>query len=323
MHWTREVQVNGNNFRIQAHTVDYRESDRTWPPDNLTILCPGFGQERISFPDYAPNLFSEVCSQLNRVQQGQVFAIVAVDTLCLNHRKQPFFQDEAQAVLKALELDSKDMAGSGGTTRLRFVGYSAGSVLATTLGHLTRADEVFLFNAGGLCEMRFGLAQLTFRFLIESIKVGFDVKDGSKRWSLLQKMLSLEGWRSLFRTRRIWQAFFGVLERALVFPWHVNPRITLSRLRSIWQDLKSCTRFHPFLTRLTVPVWIIWPTNDGIFPQTDLREATLPKNIVLIPYEGHHHTPETESAQVVHCVLERRRLSTTRLGLDALFFDRS
>ena len=309
MPWIREVQVNGNDFRIEAHIVDYRESERTWPPDNLTILCPGFGQERLSFPDRSPNLFSEVCSQFNRVQQEQVFAIIAVDPVRLNHRKQPFFQDEARVVLKVLGLDSRETAGSGGSTRLRVVGYSAGSVLATTLGYLSKADEVFLFNGGGLCEMRLGLTQLMVRFLIEALKVGFDVKDGTQRLSLLRKMLSFRGWRALFRTRRIWQAFFGVLGRALISPWRLNPRITLSRLRSFWQDLASCTRLHPFLTRLAVPVWVLWPTNDGIFSLTDLRGVTLPENVVLIPYEGHHYAPEAEPAQVVRYVLERREIS--------------
>ena len=312
MPWIREVQVNGNDFRIEAHIVDYRESERTWPPDNLTILCPGFGQERLSFPDRSPNLFSEVCSQFNQIQQGQVFAIVAVETIRLNHQKRPFFQDEAQAVVKALGLDSRETTGSGSSTRLKVAGYSAGSVLATTLGYLTRADEVFLFNGGGLCEMRLGLAQLTVRFLIEALKVGFDVKDSAQRLGLPRKMLSFKGWRALFRTKRIWQAFFGVLGRALVSPWRVNPRITLSRLRSIWQDLNDCTRFHPFLTWLTVPVWVLWPTNDGIFPLTDLRGVTLPENVVLIPYKGHHYTPEAEPAQAVCCVLERWEVSAAR-----------
>ncbi|MDH4136664.1 MAG: alpha/beta hydrolase [Anaerolineae bacterium] len=315
MPWIREVQVNDNDFRIEAHIVDYRESERTWPPDSLTILCPGFGQERLSFPDRSPNLFSEVCSQFNQVQQGQVFAIVAVEAIRLNHQKRPFFQDEAQVVVKALGLDSGETTGSGSSTRLKVVGYSAGSVLATTLGHLAGADEVFLFNGGGLCEMRLGLTQLTVRFLIEALKVGFDVKDGTQRLSLLRKMLSLKGWRALFRTRRIWQAFFGVLGRALVSPWRVDPRITLSRLRSIWQDLINCTRFHPFLTRLAVPVWVLWPTNDGIFSLTDLRGVTLPENVVLIPYKGHHYTTEAEPAQVVRCVLERWEVSAARPGM--------
>jgi pimeloyl-ACP methyl ester carboxylesterase len=310
----REVQVNGNDFRFEAHIVDYRESERTWPPDNLTILCPGFGQERISFPDHSPNLFSEVCSQFNQAEQEQVFAIVTVDAVRLNHQKRSFFQDEAQVVVKALGLDSRETKGSESSTRLKVAGYSAGSVLATTLGYLTGADEVFLFNGGGLCEMRLGLAQLTIRFLIEALKVGFDVKDGTQRLSLLRKMLSLKGWRALFRTRRIWQAFFGVLGRALVSPWHMNPRTTLSRLRSVWQDLTNCTRFHPFLTRLTVPVWVLWPTNDGIFPLADLRGVVLPENVVLIPYEGHHHTTETEPAQAVRRVLERRGISTRGLS---------
>ncbi len=309
MPWIREVQVNGNDFRLEAHIIDYRESEKTWPPDTLTILCPGFGQERLSFPDYSPNLFSEVCSQLNRVQQEQVFAIVVVDTLRLNRRKRPFFQDEALVVLKGLGLDVEEMTGTGGSTRLKVVGYSAGSVLATTLGYLTGADEVFLFNGGGLCQMRFGLAQLTVRFLIESLKVGFDVKDGSQRLSLLRKMLSLKGWRALFRTKRIWQAFFGVLGRALISPWRVNPRVAFSRLRSIWQDLTNCTRFNPFLTQFTGPIWVLWPTNDGIFPLSDLRGVTLPENVALIPYEGHHYTPEAEAAQAVRCVLERRKNS--------------
>lgn len=313
MLWIREVQVNGNDFRFEAHIIDYRESERTWPPDNLTILCPGFGQERLSFPDHSPNLFSEVCSQFNQVQQGHVFAIVTVDAVRLKHQKRPFFQDEAQVVVKALGLDSRETTGSEGSTRLRVVGYSAGSVLATTLGYLTGADEVFLFNGGGLCEMRLGLAQLTVRFLIEALKVGFDVKDGSQRLNLPRKMLSLKGWRALFRTRRIWQAFFGVLGRALVSPWCMNPGgITFSRLRSIWQDLIDCTRFHPFLTRLAVPVWVLWPTNDGIFPLTDLRGVTLPENVVLIPYKGHHYTPEAEPAQVVRYLLERREISAPK-----------
>ncbi|TEU17613.1 MAG: alpha/beta hydrolase [Anaerolineales bacterium] len=312
MPWIREVQVNDNDFRIEAYIVDYRESERTWPPDNLTILCPGFGQEHLSFPDRSPNLFSEVCSQFNQIQPGQVFAIVAVETIRLNHQKRPFFQDEAQVVVKALGLDSRETTGSGSSRRLKVAGYSAGSVLATTLGYLTRADEVFLFNGGGLCEMRLGLAQLTVRFLIEALKVGFDVKDSAQRLGLRRKMLSFKGWRALFRTRRIWQAFFGVLGRALVSPWRVNPRITLSRLRSIWQDLTDCTRFHPFLARLAVPVWVLWPTNDGIFPLTDLRGVTLPENVVLIPYKGHHYTPETEPAQAVRCVLERWEVSAAR-----------
>ncbi len=80
-------------------------------------------------------------------------------------------------------------------------------------------------------------------------------------------------------------------------------------MRSIWQDLTDCTRFQPFLNRLTVPVWVLWPTNDGIFPLTDLRGVTLPENIVLIPYEGHHYTPEAEPAQVVRRVLEWRGIS--------------
>jgi hypothetical protein len=314
MHWVRQVQVNDNDFRLEAYIVDYRESERTWPPDNLTILCPGFGQERLSFPDRSPSLFSEVCSQFNQGQREQVFAIVAVDPVRLNRRKQPFFQDEARVVVKGLGLDSRETTGSGGSTRLRVVGYSAGSVLATTLGYLGRADEVFLFNGGGLCEMRLGLAQLTVRFLIESLKVGFDVKDGAQRLSLPRKMLSLKGWRALFRTKRIWQAFLGVWGRALVSPWRMNPRITLSRLRSIWQDLTDCTRFNPFLTRSAVPVWVLWPTNDGIFSLTDLRGATLPENVVLIPYEGHHYTPEAEPAQVVRYVLERREISGAGLS---------
>jgi len=165
--------------------------------------------------------------------------------------------------------------------------------------------------------MRLGLAQLTVRFLIESLKVGFDVKDGTRRLSLLRKMLSLKGWRALFRTKRMWQAFFGVLGRALVSPWCVNPRITLSRLRSFWQDLTDCTRFHPFLTRLAVPVWVLWPTNDGIFALKDLRGVTLPENVVLIPYEGHHYTTEAESAQVVRCVLERREIDAARPGVSS------
>jgi len=315
MSWIREVQVNGNDFRIEAHIVDYRESERTWPPDNLTILCPGFGQERISFPDHSPNLFSEICCQFNQTQREQVLAIVAVDAIRLNRRKRPFFQDEAWVVVKALGLDSRETTESGSSKSLRVVGYSAGSVLAATLGYLAKADEVFLFNGGGLCEMRLGLAQLTFRFLIEALKVGFDVKDGAQRLGLPRKMLSLKGWRALFRTRRIWQAFFGVLGRALVSPWHINPGISLSRLRSIWQDLTNCTRFHPFLTRLAMPVWVLWPTNDGIFSLTDLRGVTLPENVVLIPYKGHHYTPETEPAQVVRCVLERRETSTARPGM--------
>jgi pimeloyl-ACP methyl ester carboxylesterase len=309
MSWIREVQVNGNDFRFEAHIVDYRESERTWPPDNLTILCPGFGQERLSFPDHSPNLFSEVCSQFNQARREQVFAIVAVDAIRLNRRKRSFFQDEARVVVKALGLDSRGTTGSGGSKSLRVVGYSAGSVLATTLGYLTKADEVFLFNGGGLCEMRLGLAQLTFRFLIEALKVGFDVKDGAQRLGLPRKMLSFKGWRALFRTRRIWQAFFGVLGQALLSPWRMNPRITLSRLRSIWQDLTNCTRFHPLLAQLAVPVWVPWPTNDGIFPLTDLRGVTLPENVVLIPYKGHHYTPETEPAPVVRYVLERREIS--------------
>ncbi|MFB0534347.1 MAG: hypothetical protein ACETWR_05130 [Anaerolineae bacterium] len=315
MPWIREVQVNGNDFRLEAHIVDYRESERTWPPDNLTVLCPGLGQEHLSFPDRSPNLFSEVCSQFNQAQREQVFVIVAVDTVRLHHRKRPFFQDEARVVVKALGLDSRETTGTGGPTRLRVVGYSAGSVMATTLGYLTGADEVFLFNGGGLCEMRLGVAQLTVRFLIEALKVGFDVKDSSQRLGLLRKMLSLKGWRALFRTRRIWQAFFGVLGRALVSPWHMNPRITLSRLRSIWHDLTSCICFNPFLTRLAVPVWVLWPTNDGIFSLTDLRGVTLPENVVLIPYEGHHYTPESEPAQVVRFVLERRKISAARPGV--------
>jgi hypothetical protein len=315
MDWIREVQVNGNDFRLEAHILDYRESERTWPPDHLTVLCPGFGQERLSFPDHSPNLFSEVCSQFNQVQGEQVFAIVAVDPVHVNNRKHSFFQDEAQVILKGLGLDSEEATGPKGSTRLKVVGYSGGSAMATTLGYLTGADEVFLFNAGGLCEMRFGLAQLVVRFLIESIKVGFDVRDGTQRLSLLRRMLSLAGWRALFRTRRIWQAFFGVLGRALILPWRGDLRISFSRLRSIWQDLANCTHFHPFLTRLSVPVWVLWPTNDGIFCLADLRGVTLPENVVLITYEGHHHTTETESAQIVHYVLERRETSAVRRGV--------
>jgi hypothetical protein len=309
MHWIREFRINDNDFRLEAHIIDFRESERTWPPDNLTILCPGFGQERLSFPNHSPNLFSEVCSQLNQVQQEQVFAIVSVDAVCLNSQQRPFFQDEAQVVMKALGLNSRETTGARGSIRLRVGGYSAGSVLATTLGYLAEADEVFLFNGGGLCKMRLGLIQLIVRFLIESLKVGFDVKDGTQRLSLLRRMLSLKGWRSLFRTRRIWQAFLGVLGRALISPWHVDPRITLSRLRSIRQGLTSCTRFHPFLVRLAVPVWVLWPANDGIFSLADLQGVTLPENVVLIPYEGHHHTPETEPDKAVRCVLEGRETS--------------
>lgn len=317
MHWIREVRVDGNDFRLEAHIVDYRESERTWPPDSLTILCPGFGQERISFPAHAPNLFSEVCSQFNQVQGERVFAIVAVDPVHIHNRKRPFFQDEARVILKGLGLDAEETTGPKGSMRLKVVGYSGGSAMAITLGYLTGADDVFLFNGGGLCEMRFGLPQLVVRFLIESIKVGFDVKDGTQRLSLLRKMLSLAGWRALFRTGRIWQAFFGVLERALVFPWRVNPRVSLSRLRSIWQDLANCTHFHPFLSRLTVPVWVFWPANDGIFPLADLRGVTLPENVVLITCEGHHHTTETESARIVCHVLEQRGMSAPRLEVSS------
>ncbi len=304
-HWARVVEVEGKEFKVECYGVDYRSQESRRPPQDIFIFWHGLGQKGFATPNRLnaarPHLFREIHCQFSQIYPEQVFVSVGVEPVHPVGKKRPFFEDEARAVIQALALD----AGEGtlsekASLTIRIAGYSTGGVVAGTLGYLLKAKEIFLLGGAGLCDLRYGVPELAWRTHWAVYKIGLEVMAGPERPGLLRRVASLKAWRRLYQ-RNALQALGGLLNR--VNPLHPDPRIAFSRLRSTWQDLSACTTFNPFFERLEVPVYVLWPIGDWIFPLTCLRRP-LPPNIHIKTCEGHHYLPGAEPELTVHELLQ-------------------
>ena len=304
-HWIRVVEVEGKEFKVECYGVDYRTQASTWPPRNIFIFWHGLGQKGFATPNRLntarPHLFREIHCQFSQVYPEQVFISVGVKPVHPVGKKRPFFEDEAWAVIQALDLDAVEGTLSGASpTAIRIAGYSTGGVVAGTLGYLLRAREIFLFGGAGLCDLRHGVPELAWRTHWAVYKIGLEVMAGPERPGLLRRVASLKAWQRLYH-RNALPALWGLLNR--VNPLHPDPRIAFSRLRSTWQDLSACTTFNPFFERLEAPVYVLWPTGDWLFPWARLR-CPLPHNIHITTCDGHHYVPGAEPELTVHKLLQ-------------------
>ena len=304
-HWIREVEVEGKEFKVGCYGVDYRTRASHWPPRNTFIFWHGLGQKGFATPNCLntarPHLFREIHCQFSQVYPEQVFISVGVEPVHPVGKKRPFFEDEAWAVIQALDLDVGEGTPSGeAPTAVRIAGYSTGGVVAGTLGYLLGAREIFLFGGTGLCDLRYGVPELAWRTHWAVYKIGLEVMAGPERLGLLRRVVSLKAWQRLYQ-RNALQALWGLLNR--INPLHPDPRIAFSRLKSTWQDLSACTIFNPFFERLEAPVYVLWPTGDWLFPLARLR-CLLPHNIHITTCEGHHYVPGTEPEMTVHRLLQ-------------------
>jgi pimeloyl-ACP methyl ester carboxylesterase len=303
-HWIRLVEIEGKKFKVECYGVDYRTQASTWPPRDIFIFWHGLGQKGFATPNRLntarPHLFREIYCQFSQVYPEQVFVSVGVEPLHPMGKKRPFFEDEAQAVAQALDLDAGGETLSGEAPAVRIAGYSTGGVMAGTLGYLLGAREIFLFGGAGLCDLSYGVPELVWRTHWSVYQIGLEVMAGPEGLGLLRRVASLKAWQRLHQ-RNALQALWGLLNR--VNPLHPDPRIAFSRLRSTWQDLAACTAFNPFFERLEAPVYVLWPTDDWLFPLACLRRP-LPHNIHIATCDGHHYVPGAEPELIVHKILQ-------------------
>jgi len=163
-HWIKVVGVEGKEFKVECYGVDYRTRESHWPPRNIFIFWHGFGQMGFATPSHLnvarPHLFREIHCQFSQVYAEQVFVSVGVEPVYPMGRKRPFFEDEARAVIQALDLEAEEGTLSEEIPTVRVVGYSTGGVMAGTLGYLLGAKEVFLFGGAGLCDLQHGVPEL-------------------------------------------------------------------------------------------------------------------------------------------------------------------
>ncbi|HID63250.1 MAG TPA: hypothetical protein EYP49_10995 [Anaerolineae bacterium] len=304
-HWNRVVEVEGKEFKVECYGVDCRAQASNWPPRNIFIFWHGLGQKGFATPNRLntarPHLFREIYSQFSQVYPEQVFLSVGVEPIHPMGKKRPFFEDEARAVIQALDLDAGTGTLSGeAPMAVRIAGYSTGGVVAGTLGYLLGAREIFLFGGAGLCDLKHGVPELAWRTHWAVYKIGLEVMAGPERRGFLRMLASLKAWQRLYQ-RNALPALWGVLNR--VNPLHPDPRIAFSRLKSTWQDLSACTTFNPFFGRLEASVYVLWPAGDWLFPLARLRRP-LPHNIHIATCDGHHYVPGAEPEMTVHKLLQ-------------------